>query len=560
MSNLKNITGKKTGSGAFKSLIDFSFEGSINEALDFSENIYLFVPVIASAIQLLASLVTSDIDIIVKDKKGEIDEEKTEEMEDSLKQDFEIDNILYDFAINYLVYGNVYPYMSAGHLNTLECKRCKKKMKLRNIPKENIRIKKDQIEIKCTECKKEGTYQTNDFEVINFSQAGELINQSLLPNIMFIKPQSIKIEAAPFSGKKHIYFKLDAEDKKSIAEMDGIILEDIDLVLIDAYMASIGKKKDRFLANDDIIHIKAPSIAGQFKYWGVPPLISIFKSVWYVAKLRWQQLKIIENRTYPVTLVYPVAQSDPLFQHTNLSAVKNEVKNAVEKNREGQTDIFTFIPTPVGHAYIGGDVKILSLHNELRLALQEMSMALGVPFELLNGASAQWSSTSAFIRMIEKRMSPLFVGMKKLCKTISILISKVMNLNVEIKLQSLKVLDAMEVHRIRSGLVMNNMASVRTFMEDLGLDPDEEFGNLEKEASAVGKAVAAKSKVLQEAGVDIQYIQAMGAMTNNSLLQHGDGGAGLSLQGRQAPVSPGRGPNAISPQLPEQRPPRNGNI
>jgi len=352
------------------------------------------------------------------------------------------------------------------------------------------------------------TYKLSDF-TIKYLKVSGTITPEILPDILFLRPQNVEIDTVPMSCMKRIFYRLTESEKNSILKIDGFGLKHIPLHVMDAVLSTKDDDKVRMLEPNVAMHIKTASLAGISNYWGIPPLVSIFKSVWNVAKLRWLQLNIIENRGYPITVVFPAPNTDGMFSTTNLGTLKDNIKNAIENNREGKFDQWITSDVPVGTSYLGGDAKALQLTNELRLAMQEMSTLLGLPFELLIGTSAQWSATSAFIRLIEKRLSPLFNGLKAFCRIFARHLTGLINdgssgNKIVINLKPLKVLDDVLLQKIRSNLVMNNRASLSNFLESIGLDPEKELGSIEDDAIKVAKAIAAQNKVIQDAGIDAQ--------------------------------------------------------
>lgn len=194
-------------------------------------------------------------------------------------------------------------------------------------------------------------------------------------------PENITIRYNEATGSSTYYYTVSPLLKHQITTGEREILEDLPLLFI----LSVKHARIIKMANENIFHLKRPTLAEKDMGWGKPLVYHVLKDLYYLATLRRAQEAIANEHIVPFDFIFPTpnAQMDP-FVHSDLGNWKSRVEEAIKKHRT-DSNYKAVMPVPVGFGRLGGDGKTLMLTPELNYLNQTIVGGMGIPEEFLFG-------------------------------------------------------------------------------------------------------------------------------------------------------------------------------
>lgn len=209
-------------------------------------------------------------------------------------------------------------------------------------------------------------------------------------------PANISIKYNEFTGRYVYMYSVPHTIRKAIHRGDRDIIEDMPLIALEA----VTKRRMIRLNNENLFHLKNPTLAEQDQGWGKPSIVHILREMFYYFTLRRAQEAIAQEHIVPFDIIFPTpnAGMDP-YMHTDLGSWRLQVEEIVKKHRK-DPNYKAVIPVPVGHARLGGDGKALLLGPEIAHLTQTTVGGMGIPQEFLFGG-LNYTGSSISLRTLE---------------------------------------------------------------------------------------------------------------------------------------------------------------
>lgn len=282
-------------------------------------------------------------------------------------------------------YGNGFITIHYPFARLMGCPACGARHPFKSIKK--LRI--DQLVPKglCPTCGYNGKLKTIDVPYKAIEQI----------RLMRISPEYIDIKYNDATGR-HIYlYNIPDKLKRSIMSGDPDIFEDTPLL----YLEAIKQRRKIKLNNDNLFHLKAPTLASHDMGWGMPRIANALKDLYYFYTLRRAQEAIMNEHIIPLDVIFPNANGtmDP-YRHTDLGHWREEIKKQLAAHRR-DPNYKAVMPFPIGVERVGGDGKALLLTPELDFLAKTIVGTMGIPQEFVYGGTMNWSGSSISLRTLE---------------------------------------------------------------------------------------------------------------------------------------------------------------
>lgn len=281
-------------------------------------------------------------------------------------------------------YGNAFVSLHFPFSRLLECPSCRTRHPWKSI---NKKIDNLTVKIKCPKCKADGKAKIVDVPFKSLENVRPIR----------INPEFIDIKYNDATGRHTYLYNLPDRLKRQIMSGDPDIFEDTPLV----YIESIKTRRKIKLNNQNLFHLKSPTLAGKDMGWGMPLLANALKDLYYFYTLRRAQEAIMNEHIIPFDIIFPQANGkmDP-YVHTDLSSWRDEMKRQLAMRRR-DPNYKAVLPFPVGFQRIGGDGKSMLLTPEMDFLAKTIIGTAGIPQEFVYGGSMQWSGSSISLRTLE---------------------------------------------------------------------------------------------------------------------------------------------------------------
>lgn len=281
-------------------------------------------------------------------------------------------------------YGNAFVTIHYPFSRHLECSACRHRTPWRTAQK---RVDNLTIKLKCQRCGNDGAARIVDVPYRSL-QGVRLVR---------INPEFIDIKYNEATGRHTYLYSIPDKLKRQIMAGDPDIIEDTPQI----YLEAIKHKRKIKLSNDNLYHLKNPTLAGKDMGWGLPRIAPALKDLYHFYTLRRAQEAIMNEHITPMDILYPSSNGkmDP-YTHTDLSSWKRQMERELA-NRRRDPNYKAIMPFPVGNVRIGGDGKVLMLTPEMEFLSKVIIGTAGIPQEFVYGGTMQWSGSSISLRTLE---------------------------------------------------------------------------------------------------------------------------------------------------------------
>lgn len=392
-------------------------------------------------------------DLIIEDSNHSI----VEKWRELLNTRLQIKTFQMEVNMDLITYGNAFVTFHYPFTRFLVCRQCKTSYPWRQANKkiENLKIK-----LKCKNC---GNDDEADIKDVYYKSEQHV-------RLVRINPETIDIKYNDATGR-HIYlYAIPDKLKRQIMAGDVDILEDTPKIYIDA----IKQRKKIKLSNQNLFHLKRPTLAGKDMGWGVPLIATALKDLYYFYTLRRGQEAIINEHIVPFDVIFPQANGkfDP-YVHADLSSWRREMEKQLAKKRQ-DPNYKAVLPFPVGFERIGGDGKALMLTPEMDFLAKTIIGSAGIPQEFVFGGNMQWSGSSISLRTLEND----FLHHRSQLLQMIIWISERLRLYLgipapkSVKMSDFKMADDMQKLQMMIGMASNDKLDWEDIWKELGRDPE----------------------------------------------------------------------------------------
>lgn len=389
-------------------------------------------------------------------------------------------------------YGNGFVTIHYPFSRLLECQQCASRHAWKAVPKrvENLIIKG-----KCSKCGFGGPMKIIDIPFKSIENV----------RLLRINPEYIDIKYNETTGRHTYLYSIPDRLKKSILAGDPDILEDTPQIYIEA----IKQKRKIKLANDNLFHLKNPTLAGKDMGWGMPRIANAMKELYQYYVLRRAQEAVMQEHILPFDIIYPNANGkmDP-YTNTDLSSWKKQMERELA-NRRRDPNYKAIMPFPVGYERIGGDGKALLLTPEMDFIAKIIIGAMGIPQEFVYGGTMNWTGSSVSLRTLEND----FLHQRSQLLQMNIWVVERMRLYLGVaapktaRFSDFKMADDIQKLQLMIGMASNKKLPWEDIQREFGRDPETIRKKIEEESNFEAKLMqqqAAREAEAQARGMEIQ--------------------------------------------------------
>lgn len=369
--------------------------------------------------------------------------------------------------LDLVTYGNTFVTLSYPFSRFLECQNCKHRTPWKAAKK---KIENLTFRLHCPKCGSDGKSKIVD---IPFKSIENI-------RLIRINPEFIDIKYNESSGRHTYLYSIPDKLRRMIMAGDPDILEDTPMIYIEAIKA---RRKIK-LSQQNLFHLKTPTLAGKDMGWGMPRISVALKDLYYFYTLRRGQEAIINEHIIPFDIIFPQANGkmDP-YVHTDLSSWREEMTKQLATRRR-DPNYKAILPFPVGYERIGGDGKSLMLTPELDFLSKTIVGACGIPQEFIYGGTMNWSASSVSLRTLEND----FLHHRTQLLQMNIWLIERLRLYLgvpapkTIRFSDFKMADDIQKLQVMVGMASNNKMPWEEIWQEMGRDAHVVQRKLEEEA------------------------------------------------------------------------------
>lgn len=289
-------------------------------------------------------------------------------------------------GLDYFCYGSSFISVHFPFIKYLVCQNCQVKVQA---SKAAYKFRNLKYFLSCDKCNVTTEAKIEDLNIKN------------IKGIKLIRwnPEHIKIEHNEVTGQSDYFYEMPQTLRNDILVGKKHIVETIPDVFIQALRQS---KSIRF-TDDNLFHLKRPTIAQKDMGWGMPLILPVLKDTFYLQILRKGQEAIAQQHIVPLRILFPQGQgasSDP-YSMSDLGLWRRRVEAEISKWR-ADANYIPILPLPIGNEVIGGDGRALMLHQEMRAWSEQIVAGMHVPIEFVFGGM-QYSGSNVSMRMLENQ-------------------------------------------------------------------------------------------------------------------------------------------------------------
>lgn len=237
-------------------------------------------------------------------------------------------------------------------------------------------------------------------------------------------------------------------------------------------LQALSKDKNFEFYNDEIFHLKTPSISGISEHgWGLPGPIANFRQIFQILVYNKTDEAIALDMAYPMRIITPDynsgnAESNPMMM--DLGIFKNEISKMIAKRRR---DLFSMHASTFGIKYeeIGGNGKNYASKELLSYQVDNLLNCEGYPIDLFK-ASLNINQLPTAFRLFQQSFWYVYNGFNKLLKWSARKAQEYLKQQtIEVELQQPRYADNIELMNIKNQLVTSGILPWSTIFKDLGI-------------------------------------------------------------------------------------------
>lgn len=411
-------------------------------------------------------------------------------------------------------FGNSFTSVSFPIDKMLTCRSCKDTQKA---SKSSYVWRNYQFVITCKKCEHSGPARVKDEPSPNYRKT----------RLIRWNPDHIEIKVNEITGETKYFYKVPTVLRNAITLGKPDVVEQVPQAFIDA----VRLKRTIVLDPEKVYHTKRPSISRDLTDagWGTPLILPVLKDAFFIQVLKKAQEAIALQNIVPFRVLFPQITTDGSnpFQHVNLKDWQNEVVTQIKRWKR-DSNYIAVTPTPIGAQVVGGEGKMMLLHQEVRMYSEMLVAGMGVPVGFYYGES-QYSGASINLRALENEFQGNREDMHRLVEFIVTQISKYMKQPaVPTRFKPFKMADDLQRASFDLQQVQMRIMSKSTFAQsrdmsyddekeliDTETDHDLEFTRKQMEAQMdmQGKGIVTNAKY----SIEAQKIQAKAQAENPEL-------------------------------------------
>lgn len=436
---------------------------SIRDALYWCEYAFLSNQTLAAAIRRLVAYFITEIEILGLGRS------ETQKLKDYLYNTLYIDSVLRSIGLDQLVYGNSFSTIWTRIHKQVICPKCGYSVAFlpyATTPGTEFKFNNNEFHLRCLQCSYVGSWQV-------------VVTPGITPedvNIIRWSVHDIELNYEPLSGQTEYLLKIPASLKKRYAKGDPLFLANAPDSLLDA----IRNSENYAIYQDMIIHLKEPTISGiDMQGWGLPPILSNFRQVWYLDVLRMANQSVAQDFMVPMRIISPESRSagpefgDPTF-NMPFPEVNYQLKEIIEAWRRDPTSWFS-APFPLRYQLVGGEGGRIIPYQLVEQGTADLVSAMGIPMEFFRGTLAI-NALPVATRLLENVWSSIPDAFNKFLSYLA------RELSIRFKWSSFKLRMAKPSHvddinrqMAKLQLALQGAISMHTGLKSIGLSFEEEM-------------------------------------------------------------------------------------
>jgi len=441
---------------------------SIYDVLRWAEYLWLTDGTYRMAMQRVVSYFLTAVELV------DAGDQEKEKYEDFLNNKLRIIDVLRDIGEAYIAYGNAYVSIYVPFRRHLRCVKCGTE---RPISRAAYTLnEKRQFEGKCPneKCPTRGR-QTGLQRIDRRSVVEDELK------VLLWSPHEMRLLHHPITGHEIYYWQMPQHLRGDIAKAAPFYIEHTPWELVEA-AAVPGTNLFEF-SQGYMHHVRDDTLPGvRWTGWGVPRIMSNFKTAWYLQVLKRYNEAIALDYIVPFRTITPAqgtAGNDAL-NTLNLQEWNQRIMNMVRQHRRDPTHI-SFLPFPINYQTLGGEAKALAPHELMDKAQDEFLNGMGVPAELYRG-SLQIQAFGPALRMFERTWRSLVANLNNTLQWLVDQVADTMNWeHVKVRLQPVTLADDIERKQIQLQLQAGQQISRQTAWAPLGINFREEIKRMFEE-------------------------------------------------------------------------------
>lgn len=462
---------------------------SIKHMFRWCTQYYLTTPIIAPIVTNLAEYPITPIIV------HETDTELKQLWEELIENQFQIRSRLIEIGIDYFTYGNAFISMFWPFEKYLQCKQCKfaERVDLCRYKFKNLEFK-----LTCKQCGIESNAEVQDRNI------------KALKRIKIIRwnPEDIELEHNNLTGHTDYFLTIPQNERNDIMMGKRHVIETIPNIYIECL-----KKQQRLkFTEGELFHFKRPTLSFKDQGWGMPLILPVLKSGYYMQVLRKAQEAIMNGCIIPLRILFPQAGdavSSP-YTNVNLGNWTRRIEGELEKWRRDPNYI-PVMPLPVGNEIVGAEGKTLTLFQELQILAEEICTGMGVPIEFYKGGLS-WTGSNISMRMLQNKFHSYRVNQLILVRDFILgRIADYMDwVRPKVSFERFRMADDLQRSALLFQLNQAMKISDTTLLQELDLDVDKELELMKKEMRRQLQTTREMQIAQAQLQADVGLIQAKG--------------------------------------------------
>ena len=348
-----------------------------------------------------------------------------------------------------------------------------------------------------------------------FGQLNE--NEGMWDNFTLLNPDYIDIKSSVFAGEQSIELIPDEQIRAIVQSGPKGEFGDIYHQLPDDVIRAVKMGKNIKLDNRLVSHISHK--ASQYEAWGTPILNRCFKTLIYKDRLRQAQDSIATRHIMPLRVAKIGAPGEPMPSQEDIDSFRDTLLDA-----DQDPNYFIVYHYGLQFDYVGSSGKILPLNQEFDFIQKELMNGLGINQAMLNGEGPTYANAQVGFNTLAHRYMSYRLRLEnwirhKVYKPIAEIQGfykpnlKEINGGYRVANRKDRQLIIPDIRWDQQDLTSNQsimnfvqtlqgkgLVSMSTVLPMLGLDPETEKKNLEKERGTVFDPNAPKTGPLPNSG------------------------------------------------------------
>ena len=314
-------------------------------------------------------------------------DEKQRILYEGLEEHLQLRKFQVEVGLDMFCYGSSLVSVFYPFIKYLVCPRCKNRYQASK-SRALYKWRDMRFELNCTKCR----------DKVKADEADVYIRSIRDVKLIRWNPENIEIKHNDITGQDRFFYKVPRAMVNDVTLGDPDVIETLPADFTDAIRQS---RALRF-SQDNVFHLKRPTLAQKDQGWGTPLLMPVLKSAFQMQVLNKSQEMVAQEHIVPMRVLFPQPSSggnEGAFGSFNLSNWKAKAESEVNTWKRDPNHI-PIMPMPMGYQQIGGQGKQMMLFQEMRQMAETILAGMGIPSEFVFGGIS-YSSSNTALRALE---------------------------------------------------------------------------------------------------------------------------------------------------------------